>query len=554
MSVDGGVRAAAAAGAAEVGKQAAGARGTTIGGPMQVAGSTWWQVDFDEGPGGWCPAEMLADRTPKPADFSLEGCFRDVHGPGAKTVTLGNDGIQTLDQAVVALRPKGGVILVPPGTYENQSFRLGKTSMSVTIRGILGPGGERPRFLFQGPRPSGVFMSFGASAWSKAKEEIAAPPNTDQAMVENLEIGGYGAALHIGNCARFVLKNCVVHDSPNDLISSANLAGTQRCSLEFYGNEIFHGGQGNTKHNLYLHRGQGDSFVRVVFLNNHCHSARGSSCLKSLGNQHIIIGNLFETSAPGEPNKPLYSSTLLVDVPAASDNLIACNTFHYRGESLSHSAIGIRRRASIYGCDRPPYLSKEFHAPSFWKAVAGRGIDGTLPEPKAAANPFLIHTFIYGNTFQYVGSEAKRAPAIINSGTLPAVAAVSFGPKLPLRRPAGWLERSRVWVVNNCYLNVQERYRHSADDEPLASREDYEKNKARWLRGADSEAIRPYLDFAQPAPPKVTTIIPVGGEDGRPIPLPRWFPQVNLEELPDSIKAHWPSRPASGRASGAAMR
>jgi hypothetical protein len=137
--------------------------------------------------------------------FSLKGCFREVHGPDAKTVTLGEDGIRTLEDAIAALRPDGGVILVPPGTYENKNFRLGKRSMSVTLKGILGPDARRPRFLFKGPKPSGVFMSFGVSPWAKYKDRIAAPPNRDQALVENLEIGGYGAALSIGNCARFVL-------------------------------------------------------------------------------------------------------------------------------------------------------------------------------------------------------------------------------------------------------------------------------------------------------------------------------------------------------------
>ena len=49
-----------------------------------------------------------------------------------------------------------------------------------------------------------------------------------------------------------------------------------------------------------------------------------------------------------------------------------------------------------------------------------------------------------------------------------------------------------------------------------------------WPRNAD--AIKPYLDWNQPSPPKVTTIIPVGGEGGQPISLPDWFPQVNLDE------------------------
>ena len=85
--------------------------------------------------------------------FSLSGCFRDIHGPDAKTVTLGEGGIRTLEEAIAALRPDGGVIFVPPGNYENQNFRLGKRSMSVTLRGMIGPDGQRPRFLFRGPKP-----------------------------------------------------------------------------------------------------------------------------------------------------------------------------------------------------------------------------------------------------------------------------------------------------------------------------------------------------------------------------------------------------------------
>jgi len=289
-------------------------------------------------------ANLLMGRSPDRPAFSLKGCFRNVHGPDVKTVTLGEEGTRTLDEAIAALRPDGGVILVPPGTYENQNFRLGRESMSVTLRGILGPGGRRPRFLFKGPKPSGTFMSFGVTPWANYKERVAAPPNRDQALIENLEIGGYGAALSIGNCARFVMKNCIVHDSPNNLIGSANLSGEQRCSLEFFGNEIYHGGQGNHKHNLYLHRGLDGAFVRVAFINNHCHSARGSSALKSIANEHVIVGNLFESASPDEPDKERYCSTLLVDVPAASDNLIANNTFRYRGESVPTATCPPRQR------------------------------------------------------------------------------------------------------------------------------------------------------------------------------------------------------------------
>jgi hypothetical protein len=283
-----------------------------------------------------------------------------------------------------------------------------------------------------------------------------------------------------------------------------------------------------------------------VFINNHCHSARGSSCLKSLGNEHIIIGNLLESASASEPNKDRYSSTLLVDVPAASDNLIAHNTFNYRGESASRSAIGIRRRASIYGCDRPPYLGKEFHSLAFWREVAERGTDCDLPIPKAATNPFFIHTFVYGNTFHYVGDETKRAPAIITWGTVPVTTLVSFGPKLPLHRPEGWLERSRLWLANNRYCQVTERYRDlAASTQDFATREQYENSKGRWSTGREARALARYVDWDQPAPPETATVISVGGEDGTSISLPDWFPQVNLDELPESIRAQWPSRPNS---------
>jgi hypothetical protein len=491
-----------------------------------------------------CDVNSLMGRSPNRPSFSLEGCFRDVHGPDALTVTLGEGGIGTLEEAIAALRPDGGVILVPPGIYENQNFRLGKRSMSVTVRGVLGPDGRRPRFLFKGPKPSGTFMSFGVTPWANYKERIAAPPNRDQALVENVEIGGYGAALSIGNCARFVMKNCVVHDSPNNLIGSANLSGDQRCSLEFFGNEIYHGGQGNAKHNFYLHRGLDGAQVRVVFLNNHCHSARSSSALKSIANEHIIIGNLFESASPDEMDKKRYSSTLLVDVPAASDNLIGYNTFRYRGASASRSAIAIRRRASILSCDRPPYLSEEFHASGFWRAVAARGVDCNLPNPTAATNPFFIHTFIFNNSFDYVGDEGQRAPAVITWGTVPWMTMVSFGPKLPLRRPEGWIERSRLWLANNSYRGVHERYRDLvASTASFATKEQYERSKGRWAMVRNADALKPYLDWNQPSPPQIATVIPVGGEGGKPILLPNWFPQVNLEKLPESVKAQWPSRP-----------
>ncbi len=90
---------------------------------------------------------------------------------------------------------------------------------------------------------------------------------------------------------------------------------------------------------------------------------------------------------------------------------------------------------------------------------------------------------------------------IITRGTVPVVTLVSFGPKLPLHRPEGWLERSRLWLANNRYCQVTECYRDlAASTRDFATREGYESNKARWLMGRDADALEPYMDWDLPPP------------------------------------------------------
>ncbi|MFO7904471.1 MAG: hypothetical protein ACQESR_22770 [Planctomycetota bacterium] len=167
-----------------------------------------------------------------------------------------------------------------------------------------------------------------------------------------------------------------------------------------------------------------------------------------------------------------------------------------------------------------------------------------MPEPAAAHNPFFIHTFIFGNTFEYVGDEAHRPPAVVTWGTLPETTLISFGPKLPLRRPEGWIERSRLWLANNRYRGVQERHRDlAASAANFATKDQYEKSRERLPSHKKADAIEPYLDWSRPAPPETDTVIPVGGANAEPIALPCWFPQLKLEELPESVKVAWPYRP-----------
>jgi hypothetical protein len=534
------VRDAVSADAHESGTQVPGARGTIVAGPVMAAGATWWQVDYDEGPDGWCSAGDLVDRTPPLPDFSLKGCFRDIHGPAAPRVTLGQGGITTLNEAAAALRPGGGVILVPPGTYRDLSLGLGRAGgMDITVRGVLGPDGARPKFVAEG----GTFFSFGDRADDREGRPL--PPNRNCAMLENVEVEGYGTAVFVGNCARFVMKNNYIHHAKNSMILTENLRGQQRLSIEFYGNEISHGGQGNAKHNLYLHRGLDEtSWLSVKFINNYCHSSRNSSCLKSIANENLVVGNLFEATAESEPEKSKYASTMLVDIPAASHNLVAYNAFTYSGSTPSYTPVALRCRASICGCDRPPYGGKEFFSPAYWKAVGGRGTDCKMPDPRAAVNPFLIHTWIYGNTFLYTGSSPEPPAPIMNQGTAPHVAAVTFGPKLPLKLPEGWVERSRAWAANNVYCGVRERYKESNEgvwDPKLKGA--FERGNEKWLSEPGTRWLRPYVQWPDRPPAAVQMIIPVGGEDGQAIDLPKWFPTIVLDDLPENIKAQWKSRP-----------
>ena len=85
----------------------------------------------------------------------------------------------------------------------------------------------------------------------------------------------------------------------------------------------------------------------------------------------------------------------------------------------------------------------------------------------------------------------------------------------------------------------------AASTHDFAAREEYENSKGRWSTGRDAKSLEPYIDWDQPAPPETATVISVGGEDGTSISLPGWFPQVNLEELPERVRAQWPSRPSS---------
>ena len=85
----------------------------------------------------------------------------------------------------------------------------------------------------------------------------------------------------------------------------------------------------------------------------------------------------------------------------------------------------------------------------------------------------------------------------------------------------------------------------AASTHDFAAREEYENSKGRWSTGRDARALAPYVDWDQPSPTETDTVIPVGGEDGKPLSLPDWFPQVGHEELPEGTKAQWLSRPIS---------
>jgi len=384
-----------------------------------------------------------------------------IHDAAARTVTYGTTGATTLKEAVNALGPDGGVVLIPQGVYTCDAFygvSLSNTQ-KITLRGVLAPDGTRPKFTCLKGDPPARVPTFVAFGWPVLAKGVASAPSPQRLMIENLEIEGYASHVKTFNVASLTIRNSKLHHATTNGIATPDLYENQTADFRFCGNEFHHSGQGNTMHNVYIHRNKtGPGSTRAWFYNNWCHDSKGSHCYKSTTNENYVVGNRFDSNTDGTAT---YTGTELLDIMACSTSVVANNVFN--SIPNNRDMIYFTNRRDALGCDRPDFGSAQFSDSAFWTAVAAAGLDNTGANPASISNPHLFHHFVSGNTFNNLSG--KPVAAIGNYGTVPSRAlypfsACSMAPAETI--PPQWVERSRVWVANNTFKGmISPRYREA---------------------------------------------------------------------------------------------
>lgn len=384
-----------------------------------------------------------------------------IHGPDAPTVTLGSTGTETLNKAhdrLLAINgAAGGVILVPhdaPVACDKlyKFTRLANKHASVTIRGVPGPAGERPRFeCFDstGAKGVGTWMSFGKPLYLPNTTTPITDPSSIQIMVEDVDIVGYNVQVLIqAGVGKAVLKNVRHLDGSGTCVKNQELEGDLRLAWEICGGENARCGQGNINHGYYLHGNieqQDTGHSTVYYGGGWCHDARGSHCFKSTANRNIIVGNLFETGTHWDAP---YEPTELLDMMACSNNVVRGNVFRSNSK-YGHTAYLLHRH-DLDGCPMPRYESPEYQDGSFFAMVRALGTDSA--SGSAAANPYMKGTFVSGNVFEELGNYAPGYEPMVYGiyGTFPADPPTYYSfyyVQKPV--PANWVERSTLYFANN---------------------------------------------------------------------------------------------------------
>lgn len=402
-------------------------------------------------------------------DYSEPGVCTDDHIDVAGEVTLqdGETLEAALDRLIAIIAPgRGGRIRVPydVDTVQCDTIKLRKRHSdvigSLALSGIRGPAGEMPRFYCRAEKLDGTIPK------GSGKGVFFTAPS--KAIIENIEVNGYGKWASPAIAGTFVARNSYFHGATNDGFSNTGLDWEKHGEVagrvaEFCGNNVSRGGQGNAKHCFYLHRGLPGAESRYTLVDNVIHSCNWSEGFKSTGEYNLISGNRFYKTVPPDEYQPEgvppliesperesnhYGNTL-VNIVSCSQSVIRNNLFHiYRPKPSGYASaisVMISGRRGIQGCDRPrgyvgdnknavPDYSSEFWNPEYWASIKG--------------HPFT--TQIEGNRFELAGpkhADARQNPkgiAVKMYGTYPAIALRQFGPSCLLAAPPQWVERSQA--------------------------------------------------------------------------------------------------------------
>jgi hypothetical protein len=444
----------------------------------------------------------------------MEGVCEAIHDDNAARVTLAHG--ETLEEAWIRLYNLapgvGGIIQVPwdVDTVQCDSLRLNQkktqNTPKITIRGIVGPNGEQPRFYCRsdsfpsGTVPdkevAGAFLSIGSDY-----------DTMGTLLVENIHKDGYKTGIQSGNNGKVIIRNSYFHHGRQDGVKSGNSIGDadynrnnldanalytepSRYELEICGTEIAFHGQGNTIHGFYMHRalgGGGDrsdlaalnagpGWHKNTVVDSVCHTSNHSSCFKSIANEVILKNNKFYQYLATDPSYLVDAGPdagwgpvgeMLVDISACSISTIVGNSlygFRPTAQAGSGTLVAYRlRKRAVRGCDIPVAWT-----PYGDGIDNGDGIGASKSGPEPSKIDGLVHTeefwrglnnkiffphIVEDNFFEVTGDFAGRQDAVSFYSTYPVYETRLGSPNCFLPTPDAWYERAHVFSARNHFVN-----------------------------------------------------------------------------------------------------
>lgn len=437
---------------------------------------------------------------PPLGQYSVAGICQSIHPETVAQVTMKNG--ELFEDAykrlfAIADHDEGGILNVPHSVRIANCDRLyivGKEYMEggLTVRGIKGPNGEMPRMYCRHTGMDGGTVPTTADtgvAWSSTYKSTAPYFGTTwyTFLMENFEVDGYAPWVSMW-AKKVVLRNNWFHHTRENGIhmprNKDNYDFATDMTLEVCGNHISHGGQGNTRHNFYLHRNEetgGTGPDRVVavaeeentgptyqpiykniawIVDNVIHNS-GGSAIKSTAQENHIIGNTIYADFPTDPQWKPKPTTMLIDLISCAQNEIKNNDLHDNdpeARGWGDSTINFRlRKGEVVGCDAPMAYTR-----AMWDHSASQEQDKMTGSPFwadaywddliAQGRPKLFKSVVEGNTIRNIGAGAIKHRAIRTWGTYPVNVTRSFSPACWYESHPKWYERMHVYSDKNTYI------------------------------------------------------------------------------------------------------
>ena len=399
--------------------------------------------------------ERFGDRSVDPNDYDY---VREI-GPGKEfDPTTNSDAIQRAIQSVpadVRNNAEATVLLlitddIPPGT-EIFNFPPSLCGWSVSgERGKLAP-------AIYGP---GSWAVAGCRSFNLHNLELVDLNPTFSANRWYTPMQGWSVL-------RSVFDGVTLRDCRRDMIHSGNL--DVRPLRERFGADaqviherrnmmLWHGGQGNAKHNMYEYfwgetydanqsKGPIDTDALLIIDNVFSAGSNGSIAIKAYA-PHMEVRNcsLSSISPVGDER---YVSQLLLDTGACHKSLIIENCDfdnHVFDPNIGNAtAIGLRARRSFLASAIPSPLSMAYKDSAYWSAIAEKG--EITPE-----HPDAMPSYIKNCNFNLTrhGYDGATSPALFNDGTR-GIRRGGFQTSWSelLLTPANYVERACT-VLTNC--------------------------------------------------------------------------------------------------------